>query len=104
VQYWKKHMAEVTVTKLMENQIYMFSVVVKDETSQTQHQVTLNKADYQRLTNGDVKPEHLIKKAFEYLLDQEPKEKILPKFDFTRIGLYFPNFHNDIKKRMEDRK
>lgn len=97
-------MADVIVTKVMENQLYLFSVVVKDEKSSTQHQVTLNKADYQRLTNGDVKPEHLIKKSFEYLLDQEPKEKILPKFDFTRIGLYFPNFRSEIKKRMEELK
>jgi len=95
-------MTEVTVTKIMENQMFVFKVVVKDEKSQTQHQVTLNKADYQRLTNGDVKPEHLIKKTFEFLLDQEPKEKILPKFDFTIIGLYFPNFHNEIEKRMKE--
>ncbi len=95
-------MAEITVTKILENQLYMFKVVVKDEKSQTQHQVTLNKADYQRLTNGDVKAEHLIKKSFEFLLDQEPKEKILPKFDFTAIGLYFPNFHHEITKRIEE--
>ena len=66
-------MAEITVIKVLENQVYMFKVLVKDEKSRTEHTVTLNKADYQRLTNGDVKPEHLIKKSFEYLLDHEAK-------------------------------
>ena len=94
-------MADITVTKIMENQLMKFKVVVSEEKSQTEHLVTLNRADYQRTTDGDVKPELLIEKAFEFLLENEQKEEILPQFDYTMIDRYFPHFHREIQKRLK---
>lgn len=93
-------MANITVLKIFENQLMKFKVVVAEENSQTEHIVTLNKADYQRLTNGDVKPEELIEKSFEFLLENEPKESILSEFDFTIINRYFPQFRRVILRRI----
>ncbi|OGY20788.1 MAG: hypothetical protein A3A65_01275 [Candidatus Chisholmbacteria bacterium RIFCSPLOWO2_01_FULL_49_14] len=94
-------MADITVIKVLENQLMKFKVVVSEEKSQTEHLVTLNRADYQRTTDGDVKPELLIEKAFEFLLENEPKEEILAQFDYTMIDRYFPHFHREIQKRLE---
>lgn len=94
-------MAEITVTKLMENQLMEFKVVVKEGDYQSEHMVSLNKADYQRSTNGDIKPEVLIEEAFKFLLKQEPKEDILKKFDFSLIGRYFPHFNKQISKQLK---
>lgn len=93
-------MANITVTKILENQLMEFRVVISEETTQTQHLVTLNKADYHRITFGDVKPEVLIEKSFEFLLEKEPREAILSEFDFTLINRYFPGFIKEIKKRI----
>ncbi len=93
-------MANITVTKLLEDQTILFKVVVEENGSQTEHQVSLNKADYEKITKGAVKPDFLIKESFEYLLEQESKEQILTNFDFTIISRYFPNFLKGIKKRI----
>ncbi len=95
-------MVNIKVTKIAENQSLIFNVIIEEEGSKTQHRVTLNKADYQKVTNGDVKPEVLVEKSFEYLLEQESKEQILTNFDFTIISRYFPNFLKDIKKRITE--
>lgn len=93
--------AEILVTKISENQVLIFKVIVKDQKSQTEHEVSLNRTEYIRVTQGHVDPEELIKKSFEYLLENEPKERILKKFDFTVISRYFPSFTKEIEKRID---
>lgn len=95
-------MANITINKLSENQLYIFQVTIDDQGSQTKHRVSLNKADYQRITQGKVKPDILIAKAFEFLLEHEAKESILPEFDFTIISRYFPTFNKEIKIRISN--
>jgi len=43
----------------------------------------------ERLTAGTHTPERCIEAAFEFLLDREPKESILRRFDVTVISRYF---------------
>lgn len=95
-----KSMVDISVEKISENQLMKFRVVVSEKNSQTEHLVTLNRADHQRLTDGKIKPEALIKKSFEFLLEQEPKESILREFDFTLINRYFSQFKSEIQKRI----
>ena len=92
---------EIIVTKVAENQLYIFTVRVKDAQSETEHKVSLNKTDYIRITDGHAKPEVLVKEAFKFLLEHEPKEQILKEFDFTAIGRYFPTFNKEILKRID---
>ena len=41
--------------------------------------------------------------AFEFLLENEPKESILGRFDLPLIGRYFPNFESEIRRRLANR-
>jgi hypothetical protein len=77
-----------------------FRVRVIEPGSESSHEVTLNSKDYDRLAGGAVEPEQLIRKSFEFLLEREPKESILSRFDLSVISRYFPEFEREIKRRM----
>jgi hypothetical protein len=89
--------AKIEVEKVSEGE---FQVRVIEGKSQTSHRVTLKAADYERIAAGKVEPAELVRKSFEFLLENEPKESILSKFDLTVIGRYFPNFESDIRRRL----
>jgi hypothetical protein len=44
---------------------------------------------YERLTAGKHSPERCLEAAFQFLLDREPKESILRRFDVTFTLLWF---------------
>lgn len=73
-----------------------FCVIVGEDQSETKHEVTMPESVYKRLTNGKVTPERCIQAAFQFLLDREPKESILSRFDVTVISNYFPSFERDL--------
>ena len=77
-----------------------FRVRVIEAGSETIHQVTLDPKDYARLAGGAVEPRELIRKSFEFLLEREPKESILARFDLSVISRYFPEYEREIKKRL----
>jgi hypothetical protein len=89
--------AKLEVEKLDETH---FRVRVIEGASQTTHQVTLDPKDHARLAGATVEPEKLIRKSFEFLLEREPKESILTRFDLTLISRYFPEYEREIKKRL----
>lgn len=68
--------------------------------SQSRHRVTLEDGDYTRLTDGNVTPEELIRRSFEFLLEHESKESILESFDLMVISRYFPQYEREVKKRI----
>jgi hypothetical protein len=71
-------------------------VVVRQEGSETTHRVTITRELYLRLTAGKQKPERFLDAAFRFLLDREPKESILRRFDAAIIGRYFPEFEREL--------
>ena len=75
-----------------------FNVTVRDGNSQTQHAVTMAQATYQRLTRGAISPAACIEAAFDFLLEREPKEAILARFDIMTIATYFPSFERDFAR------
>ena len=77
----------------------LFQVRVIDGNEETRHSVSLEEADYQRLSEGRVAPEELVRRSFEFLLEREPKEAILKTFFLRVIGDYFPEFENEIRRR-----
>jgi hypothetical protein len=74
----------------------MFHVVIRDDDSSTEHEVTLSEGDYDRLGTKYGTPEDFVRACFEFLLDREPKESILPRFDVSVISTYFPDFESTI--------
>jgi hypothetical protein len=77
-----------------------FRVRVIEAGSESTHHVTLDTKDHVRLAGGAAEPEELIRKSFEFLLEREPKESILGRFDLSVISRYFPEYEREIKKRL----
>lgn len=77
-----------------------FVVTVRERETQTEYLVTLDDKYYQNLTNGGIPKEDLVKKSFEFLLQREPKESILSKFDLRIIKNYFPEYEQKIKQEL----
>ncbi len=89
--------AKIEVTGVREGE---FQVVVVEGASRSKHQVTLKERDYARLSERKVSQEDLIAKSFEFLLEREPKESILARFDLLDIARYFPGFERDVRQNM----
>ena len=66
--------------------------VSDDDGGVTEHDVTLSRADHERLGGGFRGPEEFIRACFAFLLEREPKESILLSFDVSQIATYFPEF------------
>jgi hypothetical protein len=92
------HMAaKIEVEKTGEGE---FRVRVIEGGSETTHRVTLKAGDYERLAKGNAEPQELVRRSFEFLLENEPKESILARFDLSVIGRYFAQFEREIKRRL----
>jgi hypothetical protein len=63
-----------------------------------EYEVLLTREYYQKLTGGDIGPEDLVLKSFEFLLEREPASSILPKFELSIISNYFPEYEEEISK------
>jgi hypothetical protein len=62
-----------------------------------EYNVNLDDEYWQDLTGGKIAKEELIKKSFEFLLEREPKESILSRFNLRIINQYFPEFEEEIR-------
>jgi hypothetical protein len=62
-----------------------------------EYNVGLDDEYWQDLTGGKIAKEELIKKSFEFLLEREPKESILSRFNLRIINQYFPEFEEEIR-------
>jgi hypothetical protein len=69
-----------------------FEVVVREAASETRHVVSVSQKDFARLGGDANSPERFVDAAFRFLLDREPKESILARFDVSVVSRYFPEF------------
>jgi hypothetical protein len=88
----------IEIRRTGEGDPLAFEVVVREGESESHHQVTMTGATCKRLAGGKHAPERLIEAAFSFLLDREPKESILGRFDVTIISRYFPEFERELPK------
>ena len=89
--------SKIDVEKIGESK---FRVRVIESGSESTHEVTVKSKDYTKFTDGKIEPEELIRRSFEFLLEREPKESILSRFDLSVIGRYFPEYEREIKRRL----
>ena len=69
----------------------------------TIHEVAVGAADLPRFAPaGSVDVERLVRATFAFLLEREPKESILRRFDLTVVERYFPEFPGEIRRRLTD--
>lgn len=93
--------ATIDVRRIEDGDPLVFDVSVGDERGETRHRVTFSRADFARLRAG-ADAETLIEAAFRFLLDREPKESILARFDVSVISRYFPSFERELPRYLAD--
>ena len=76
-----------------------FDVSIHDK-AVTNHRVIVPADYYEKLTDGKITPEELVEKSFEFLLERESNSMILPSFELSIIGRYFPEYEETIKSRI----
>jgi hypothetical protein len=80
----------------------VFIVTVTDGASSTTHEVTVWPSDLERYA-PDATPEELIEASFEFLLEREPKESILRRFELPIIERYFPEYGAAMRAQLSER-
>ena len=94
-------MAEISVESSETAAGWLFDVRVDDGGGESRHEVTLSRADRERIAGG-ADPEQLVQESFAFLLEHEPKESILASFDLTVIARYFPEYERAMAERFGD--
>jgi hypothetical protein len=79
---------------------FKFRVRITEGGSETIHDVTVSPNDYTKLAAEKIQPEELVRRSFEFLLEREPKESILARFDLSVISRYFPEYEREIRGRL----
>ena len=68
----------------------------REGAGESRHHVTMSREMCERLMAGKHTLERCLEAAFRFLLDREPKESILRRFDVTVISRYFPEFEQEL--------
>lgn len=74
-------------------------VTVGDDPAATRHEVAITREDFTQLA-PDAEVEGLVEASFRFLLEREPREAILRRFDLPVIGRYFPEYEAEIGRRL----
>ena len=72
-----------------------YQVTVTDHVSSSTHVVTVQPEDASILGAG-ASGEELVEASFRFLLDREPRESIMSRFDLAVIVRYFPEYPDRI--------
>ena len=90
-------MTRIEVTRMNDD---TFRVKVDDGAGASVHEVSASADDVRRY-GGDTAAEQLIEASFHFLLEREPKESILARFDLPVIEHYFPEYPREIRGRLD---
>jgi len=93
----------IEVRRICEGTALEFEVIVREGNRETRHQVTMARDTCERLSAGRHTPQRWLEAAFRFLLDREPKESILSRFDLTVISRYFPEFDRELPRYLSRR-
>jgi hypothetical protein len=92
----------IQVRQTREADPYQFEVTIREDRSETHHVVSLSALDHRRLSRTEHAPERCVEAAFRFLLDREPKESILARFDVSVISRYFPEFESELPEYLAE--
>lgn len=90
-------MADIDVSHLDGDE---YEVEVREGGGSSTHRVTATAEHVERYGAGASPPE-LIRESFRFLLEREPKESILSRFELPVIERYFPEYSREIQRRLE---
>jgi hypothetical protein len=77
----------------------LYRVRVTEADGSSEHHVTVTSADVEGYGAG-AELDVLIEESFRFLLEREPKESILGRFDLPVIERYFPEYPKEIRRRL----
>jgi hypothetical protein len=89
--------AKIEVEKVDQ---FKFRVRVIEGGSESTHDVTVSPGQLAKLAGDKIQPEELVRRSFEFLLEREPKESILTRFDLSVISRYFQEYEREINRRL----
>ncbi|MEM6823060.1 MAG: hypothetical protein AAF558_14105 [Verrucomicrobiota bacterium] len=76
---------------------YSVNVIAAENTN---HEVMLEDWYYMKLTDGQILPEELIERSFEFLLERESGAEIMEIFDLCLIQNNFPEYEKTMKREL----
>jgi hypothetical protein len=76
---------------------WLCHVTVGDDPAATAHEVVVTDEDLSRLA-PDADVQALVEASFRFLLEREPRESILRRFELPVIGRYFPEYEAEIRR------
>jgi hypothetical protein len=91
---------ELTVNCTPTDHGWKCQVTVDDGVSRTEHEVSFTDADLHRYAGPTSDPHLLVNASFRFLLEREPKEAIMRRFELPVITRYFPEYAADIRRRL----
>ena len=83
------HMADIRVEPIEDD---AYRVTVEEPGSSSTHEVTVPGEQVARFP--EVATAELIEASFRFLLDREPKESIMSRFDLGVIPRFFPEYES----------
>lgn len=90
-------MADIDITPAGPGE---FEVQVRDGDRETSHRVTVPESFMDELELPEDDPERVVRASFEFLLEREPASSILPEFSLDEISRYFPEYREELPKRL----
>jgi hypothetical protein len=90
----------LTVTSRLTPDGFACEVTVGTDADATRHTVMVSRDDLADLAPGHYDPEELVRASFAFLLEREPRESILRRFDLPVIERYFPGYGTQMRRRL----
>jgi hypothetical protein len=90
----------VATTTITHRTGAVYEVTIEDARGATVHEVTVWPSDVARYA-PDSTPEELLEASFAFLLEREPKEAILRRFELPTIERYFPEYPARIAEMLQ---
>ncbi len=87
---------EIKVTCRPGGQGWECDVVVGSDAGATRHAVSVSDQLLSRLRPDAERPDELVHRSFEFLLEREPRGSILGRFELPVIGRYFPEWEAEM--------
>jgi hypothetical protein len=89
--------ADISVSRLAPRE---FRVQVREGDRETIHQVTVPERLGEGLELHDDHLEQVVRESFRFLLEREPATSILARFSLSDISRYFPEYRDELARRL----